>query len=353
MKRLILAIISTGISLCSFAQGQDIFISIMQPERDNIPSEAKQQLENKMSQLLMQNGIASEDPNNRFVLVANASVISKDIVSGPPTKVSMNIDFTFIIGDAEENVKYESYTVSTTGVGINDNKAFISAIKGIKPQNKELVAFLNNAKSKIVDYYSAKCEVIKADAAREAANRNYSKAVYLLMQIPEVCNCAYDCQQMAIQYSKEQTKNDAAALLNKAKSIWASSPNAYGASEAADIIATIPANTPSQAGIDSLVKEINTKLRADEKREWNFKMRQYNDRIAKQKRDDQARLENQRADNARRARQQSADNEYRRIQQSADNAARRQSIEAIRQVGLAYAKNQPKSITYQKNIILW
>ena len=80
-------------------------------------------------------------------------------------------------------------------------------------------------------------------------------------------------------------------------------------------------------------EEINRKLKADEKREWEFRMKQYNDRIEKQKREDRQRIEQQRADKAYRSRQQIANNEYRRTQQAADNAARSQSIEALRQDG--------------------
>ena len=350
---LILSLLICAITSAQSTSKEIIYISVLQPELTEIPTEAKTQLETKLNQLLMQNGIASDDPNNRFVLTAKASVVTKDIVAGPPAKVSMRIDFTFIVGDAEENVKYESCTLSTIGVGINENKAFIAAIKNIKPQNRELISFLNAAKSKITAYYSDKCEQIKSDAAREASNRNYEKAIYMLLQIPNVCSCADECQQLAVQYSVEKSNNDAAVLLNQAKSVWASSPNQHGASSAADIIAQIPANTTSQSEIDALLEEINKKLKADEKREWEFRMKQYNDRIEKQKREDRQRIEQQRADNAYRSRQQIANNEYRRTQQAADNAARSQSIEALRQVGIEYAKNQPKSVTYQKNVILW
>lgn len=369
----LLAYINT--SAQSYAKEDLVYISVMQPERTEIPSEARTQLENKMNQLLMQNGIASDDPNNRFILTTKASIITRDIVSGPPTKVSMNIDFTFIIGDAEENAKFESCTISTTGVGINDNKAFIAAIKNIKPQNRELVAFVHNAKEKVVQYYERKCEQIKTEASREAASRYYDKAVYMLMQVPNVCDCADDCQQLAIQYCTEKLNNEAEALLSRAKAVWAASPGPKGASDAAEVLAEIPANTASQSGINALIAEIKGKLKADEMRAWNFKMKQYNDRIEKQQRDDAARLEQQRADNTYRLRQQTADNErrriqqiadneyrskqqvanneYRKTQQAADNDARSQTIEAARQVGLAYAKNQPQSVTYQRNVVLW
>ena len=338
------------------SQGEkQLYIGCLLPERENIPNEAANQLRNKMEQLLAQNGIADDDPLCRFLLTAKADIVTKDIIAGPPAKTSMNIDFTFIVGDAEDNKVFESTTISTTGVGINETKAFIAAIKNIKPKSPDLVSFLNKSKEKIVAYYQAKCKDIMAKAEQAASERDYGQSVYLLMQIPDVCEQADECKQRAIAYSLEYTENHAAELLNQAKSLWAASPNAKGASDAADVIASIPANTSSQPQLDKLVKEINNKLRADEKKAWDFKIKQYNDKIEKQKHDDQARLEQQRADNTYRAEQQRADNAYRKEQQSADNKARTQSIEAARQVGLEYARNQPKSVTvnYQENVILW
>lgn len=330
-----------------------IYIQVMQPERDNIPAEAAKQLENKLTQLISANGVAEVDPANRFVLTSKASILTKDIVPGPPAKVSMNIDFTFMVGDLVENKVFESFTISTVGVGINENKAFIAAIKNVKPKNPELVAFLNAAKQEIVDYYASRCGQIKQEAEREAAAQNFDKAIYMLVQVPDVCDCAEECHELAIKYNRSKVNTNAATILNKAKAAWAESPDATGAANAADFLARIPGGTTSQKEADALIAEINKKLRADQKKEWEFKMQQYHDQVEKQKRDDQARLEQQRADNERRAVQQRADNEYRRTQQAANNAARTQLIETCRQVGIEYAKNQPKSVTYQRNVILW
>lgn len=199
----------------------NIFISVFQPESENIPSEAAGQLELKLNQLLMQNGIDNEDPNNRFVLTTKVSVITKDVLAGPPQKISMNLDFTFVIGDIEENKKIESVTISGVGVGMDENKAFISAIKNIKPRNPQLVGLITAAKQKIGEYYSLKCSQIQKEAAREVAQNNYERAIYLLVQVPEVCDCAIECQDMAIQYSLEWKNNNAAQMLTQAKALWA------------------------------------------------------------------------------------------------------------------------------------
>lgn len=332
-------------SICVAQSGTSsskIFMQVLQPERDNIPLEAAKQLETKLTQLLSANGIADTDPINRFVITTKALILTKEIVPGPPAKVSMNVEFVFMIGDVVENKVFETFSITSVGVGINENKAMIAAIKNVKPKNPEMVAFLNKAKDEIVEYYSLRCIQIKKEAEKDASKGNYDKAIYALSQIPDVCDCYADCQDLAIKYNRSRVIANAASLLNKAKAKWAESPNANGAAAAADLLRKIPGGTTSQNEIDALLNDITQKLKADEKKEWDFKMQQYKDQVEKQKRDEEARLEQQRADSERRA-----------AQQAANNAARIQAIEACRQVGLEYARNQPKSITYQRNVIIW
>lgn len=333
--------------------GDKIYLQVCQPDRKDIPTDASRQLEQLLQKVVTSNGIMEQDSSNRFVLTSKASVITKDIVPGPPAKVSMNIDFTIMIGDIVENKVFESATISTIGIGINENKAFIAAIKGIKPKNKDLVDFLEKSKLKIMQYYSAKSEELKKDAQKEAASHNYQKAVYLLSLVPSICKEADECHDLAIQYHKEYREMCAIDLLNQAKARWSESPNAKGASTVASIIEQIPVGTSCQKQVEALTSEVTEKLKADEKRDWDFMMEKYHDRIEKQKRDDAARLEQQRSDNEYRATQQAADNARKSEQQRADNEARLQEIEACRQVGLEWAKNQPKEVTYQNNIILW
>lgn len=334
MRKIILIIFAVLVCILSLHARENkdrIYIQVLQPERENIPQEAAKQLENKLNQLITSNGIASDDPSCRFVLTSKASITDKDVIAGAPTRVSMKIDFTFIVGDAEENKVFESKTISSVGIGVNENKAMIMALKNIKPHSPELVDFIKHAKEKILSYYSQRCGEIKNQAQKLAANRDYDGAIYQLMQIPEICECSDECQTMAISYYKQRTEENAAQALTEAKAAWASSPNADGASRVADILASIPAGTKVNKGVETLISEINRKVKADERREWNFKIRQYHDRIAAERREQQMRAEQNRS----------------------NNEARLRSIEASRQVGLEYARHQPKTIVYNRNVILW
>ena len=336
MKRIVLVCL-LFYALSSLAQGDagHIFISVVQPDRDEISPEAAKQLERKMIQLLSSNGISSQDENNRFVITAKVDITSKDIVASTPQRVSEKIDLTLIVGDMIENKIFETVTIPLIGIGINENKAFIAAINQVKPQKAEFKDFLDKAKKKIVDYYAVRCSQIIRDARKMASGNAYDEAIYQLMQVPDICDCSKECQDLMVEYTIKRNNAIAAQLLNEARVKWAASPNSEGASDVADIIAKIPVNTDSQKDVDALTKSINKKLRDDEKRNWDFKMRQYNDAQEKEKREFQLRVDKQIADNRIREKRIEADIQQRKNeiesrerQQAEEQTTRRKWIDA-------------------------
>jgi hypothetical protein len=361
MKNSIIQLLLYIVIVCPIcAQTDQLYISVVQPDRKEIPLEAGKQLERKMVQLLTANGISSLDANNRFVITAKADVTSKDIVASTPQRISEKIDFTLLIGDMVENKVFETITFSLIGIGINENKAFIAAINQIKPQNKELVAFLDKAKEEVVYYYSVRCLQIIKQAQQLASNNEYDEAIYQLMQVPDICDCSKECQDLMIEYTTKRNNAKAAQLLNEAKARWAASPTSEGASVVADIISKIPANTDCQSKVESLIDAVNKKLRQDEKRRWEFKMKQYNDGLEREKREYQLRVDQQMADYELRAKQIEAniqnrkeELEAKKRQQAEEQVTRRKMIDAAKSVGLGFANNLPKTITYVKNVMSW
>lgn len=347
-------------TICSFGQTDQLYISVVQPERSEISAEAGKQLERKMTQLLTANGISSQDANNRFVITAKVDITSKDIVASTPQRISEKIDLTFLVGDVVENKVFETITLPLIGIGINENKAFIAAINQVKPQNAELTEFLGKAKNKIVEYYAVRCPQIIKQAQKLASGNEYDEAIYQLMQVPDICDCAKQCQDLMIEYTIKRNNAIAAQLYNEAKARWAASSTREGASEVADIIARIPANTSSQSQINSLINAINKKLRDDEKRQWSFKMKQYSDAQEKELREYQLRVDQQMADNKIREKRLEADTQQRKVevearqrQQAEEQATRRKWIDAAKSVGLGFVNNLPKTVENIKKVMSW
>ena len=105
------------------------------------------------------------------------------------------------------------------------------------------------------------------------------------------------------------------------------------------------------AEIDAFIKTIDAKLKADEKARWQFKMKQYADKIAAQK--EQVRIAEAKSirDDEYRENQSQRDAEYREKQAVRNSELDKIRVSAYRDVAVEYAKNQPKTINY--NNIYW
>ncbi len=320
MKKLMLCVIYCFFSLITLAQGAPklddfgrIILNTHVSDQVKLPKEAKDQLENKLNQIASNYGMGGSIVNPRFIITANISVLSKDIIPGPPQMIAQNIDVTFFIGDAIENIKFSNLVVSIKGVGTNENKAFIDAIKNINTKNEKIEQFNTEAKNKIIAFYVTQCNSNLEEANNLAANQKYDEAIYLLSQIPEVCSECYSKANKSLNtiYYKKINSESNTNLLT-AKSIWSANPSEQGAQEATNYLMQINPQANCYSDATSFLKTINKKLIADEKerlrREEEYEKRQQ-------------KIE---ADNAK----QEAELE-------------KQRINAYREVAVEYARNQP------------
>lgn len=285
-------------------------------EQAKLPAEAKTQLEIKLKQIASNYGMAGSIANPRFIITANISVTTKDIVPGPPQQIAKKMDINLFIGDAIENKIFSNIVISFSGVGTNENKAFIDAIKQINTKNKKIETFLEDAKTKIIAYYTAQCDFINQKAVALKQQEKYSEAIYTLSQVPEVCKECYfkALNEIAVVYDLK-INSDGKKLLDKAIIIWGTNPNQEGANEASDLIKQISPKAKCNNEASKLLKSINSKIISDEK-----------ERLRKEEEYEK--------------RQQIIDAENAKTESELE----KQRINAYREVAVEYAKNQPKVI---------
>lgn len=285
-------------------------------EKAKLPTEAKAQLEIKLKQIASNYGMAGTVANPRFIITANISITTKDIIPGPPQQIAQNMDITLFIGDAIENKIFSNIVITTSGVGTNENKAFIDAIKQINTKNKKIETFLEEAKTKIIAYYSTQCDFINQKAVALKQQEKYSEAIHTLAQIPEVCNECYfkALNEMAVIYDLK-INNEANSLLKNAIAVWSANPNEQGAQEAISFIMKINPQAKCYSEASKLLNTINTKIIVDEK-----------ERLRKQEEYEK--------------RQQEIDAENAKTEAELE----KQRINAYREVAVEYAKNQPQVI---------
>jgi len=275
MKHTLLIII--GVLLAGICHAQNISI-MAQVVDEKIPDEAARQLETKLQSALTANGYADKGYTERFVLTAKVDITQKDVTPTTPARISEKMDITLMVGDVVENKLFASVTIQASGIGTNENKAFINAFRNIKGENPKIQQMLNGANTKIMDYYTNHCPEIIQRAQGLVAKQSYDEAIAMLVSVPNVCNdCFTQCQQQAGQVYQQKIDAEATALLEKARNVWATNSNTTGANEVADIISQINPKSSNYASVVSLRNTVSAKLQADARRSWDFKMKQYED----------------------------------------------------------------------------
>lgn len=320
------------------------------PSNTGIPNEAVELLRTKLSQIVTMNGIADNEYCMRFILTAKINVVSKDIVLGPPQRISQKLEITLMLGDIKLDKVYSSLTLSVMGVGTNINKSYISAIKNIHPNNSNIETFMVEGKNMIVDYYRVNCKLIMEDAKRMAEMQKFEEAIYQLTSVPDICRDCYDeCSLLASKLYTDMIEGRGIYWLQQAQGAWAKSPNSYGAKEAINYLSKINFAASSQTHAAVLLDEITKKLINDDEREWEFKMQQYKDGIEREKRKWEHSMQIYRDEQRR----DDEDRAFRQKQYEEDVITQRLIIQSCREIGIEYAKNQPKTINQYNKIIKW
>ena len=172
-----------------------ISINVVLPENKEIPTEANKLLETKLKQIVTKYGIADNGLSERFVITAKTNIIQKDIAQTTPPRISQKLEVIFMIGDVIENKIYETASLEISGMGTNETKAYISAFQNIGIGNKIFAELIENAKEKIMAYYSQHCEQIMREAQTLSKQNLHREAIYKLSQIP---NLSKECYSKAL-----------------------------------------------------------------------------------------------------------------------------------------------------------
>ena len=129
-------------------------------ETDLAPA-AESLLLNRMRQAALKNGLAAMD-NQPYIVTTSVSVIDKQVTGTTPAKWLVEIEAHFYIGNGVDGTLYASTAINRKGVGDSEEKAYLSAVKGISANDRAFKPFFDKGKKRII-------EELEAIAAMEAA----------------------------------------------------------------------------------------------------------------------------------------------------------------------------------------
>jgi hypothetical protein len=285
MKILKLLIIS---ALCLFGINTNaqkcemLIVPYVQDEISPLPEESRSYLTTKLEQIITQNGIGASEGLGQFYLVSKFAVLNKDIVSSAPRMISQKMAVSISLVDYFGEKVIAATTFEIQGVGQNENKMYINALRNINPENAKIQEFVKIAKEKILSYYDDNYQTIIKKAQTLASMKNYEEALFYSSSIPE-CSKGYEA---AVTASKQIYKQSIDYFCSKglfaARNAWAASPNAAGAAEVAVYLNQIDPDATCYKDALTLYNEIKTSVKED----WKYEFRNYDERALEIKRID-------------------------------------------------------------------
>lgn len=283
MKKIFVLIICFIYSSSIFAQnnagssddfGRITLSTYIDKNKTQLPATAYNVLQNKLNNIVSQNGLGSSTAQ-RFIITANCNLLTKDITATTPPMHAYTLEVTFYIGDGIEGTLFSSYNIKSKGVGETEDKAYLAALKAVKTNNSEFVAFLNEGKNKIIEYYNSQCDFLITKAKSQASMGNYDEALYMLVNIPEVCkDCFMKAQSELAGIYQSKIDKECTMMLNKARAAWVPRGNAddtrAAAMEASEMLSVINPYAACYGDALELMKQIGKKMEEIDKREWEF-----------------------------------------------------------------------------------
>jgi hypothetical protein len=226
------------------------------------------------------NGLGdSQNYNTRFIITPNISVLDKYVVPGAPAKVALTLEVAVYVGDGITGKKFGSTAINVKGVGRNETKAYVAAVRQISSGDNKLQNLLRTAKQRILEYYNNECDFILKDAESLVNQNQFENAIFILTSVPTISK---DCYNQAIDMAKplfqKKIDRDCTLLLNKARNAWNAGLDFNAANDAASYLNQIDPNAKCYPDVERLSRDINTRIKKVDDREWQFIFKQQDDR---------------------------------------------------------------------------
>lgn len=313
MKRTMIIVILACLTLSMQAQQKQAPEStlalrvLVEEPIEPAPPTSKQLLENKLNQLLTQNGVASMDYLGQFFITVRVNPLSKDILGTAPTKISETMEVALYIADYYNQVVFSTTSATVKGIGETDAKCYLNALRQLKLNTPQMQQFVDEGKKKIIAYYNSQADRLITQAQTLSKMKNYEEALWIISTIPAECDKYDQALKAGLAIYQEYTDHLCDVNLAKARNAWASEQNALGAQAAGEFLSQIYPDAKCYGEAMALYTEIKGKVLDD----WKFEMKIYQDGVD----------------------------------------VERERIHAIRDIGVAYGQGQQPVTTHIANFI--
>lgn len=292
----------------------------------SMPNGICQLLTQKLTSIIMQNGLQSQMGQSRFVLTCIVTEESKDVLTTVPTQIAYVLNLHMFIGDGETGTKYVTQSFRVKGVGKTEEKAYRNAVKNLSSKSEAVSLFVDKGKSRILDYYENNKSQILSSINSAIASKDLERASYELFLIPQECSYYIEVLKLLGEVNGLIIDNQSSELLLSARSIWTTKQDEESAKEVTEIISQIDPNASCYSDAIKFIKSVQTRLEKINNREWTANQRQ---------------LSHEREMEMARERNRTTEKQMTIKAQTYQNLAK---IKAARDVAVEYAKKRPQIV---------
>jgi hypothetical protein len=235
-----------------------------------VVEKAETQLRDKMLAALTAAGLGNLGNDASVALLPSISVIDEKTAGGVQSTVTIELNYTFTLVNINSGVAFDSFVVPGVMTrGQNKENAVARSFASINLNTPEFHAFLLGAQSKVLGYYERNVQQMVAKAQTFVNAKQYEDALEVLMEVPEETP-SFTTKVLPVveRVYQSYARNLAASLLQQAQTAWATSPDEDGAEKVAELLSRMPVGTPSSAGAQKLVKQIEARLKTLDQRKW-------------------------------------------------------------------------------------
>lgn len=258
-----------------------IALSVVMPDNvDGLDNSQLSKLRTKITQIVSSSGLAASGYNNSFVIYPKFAIYETNVVEGGMQNITVTTcEVSLFIKQVENNILFSSVSKQVKGSGNNKQTSITNAISKIPTNDKQFQSFIETGKERIIQYYESKCSDIIAKSESLVKMQDYEQALGLLQTVPEEVACYNQIQEKSIEAYKAYQNQKCSTQIQEAKAALAM--NNYKLS--LQILSQIDPSTTCFNESQTLMKSAESKIDAEEKKQWDLQMKIYDDKIALEK----------------------------------------------------------------------
>ena len=229
----------------------------------NVTSETASALQTQLERLITQSKLNVGWKNANFAITAKFDQLDRYVVGSAPTQIANVFGVTLYLVDVYNQKLFSSAYVEVKGVGTNETKASMNAVRQLNVNNGQIGTFLSGAKKKIIYYYDSQLPSLIKDARTKAAMKNYEEALAILAVVPTCCNGYDKAMSEAMKYYVLYRDTYFLNQLNQAKALWAANPTQAGSIPVVAILSSIDPDAKCYKEAMTLLSQVAKVVKTD------------------------------------------------------------------------------------------